>query len=310
MSHGLIGDVFGLAVICMILFAIVAYLRWQSRANAGLATSLGFEPGASGLTLEAGAFPMTLDGGVVARAEASAHGMWRGRRAESVWVGAGDQARMIAAFRIELVELPESLPRVEVIARDHFSLVPTGGGDVIDLESDEFNAAFHVLSPDRAYAHAVLHPRMMERLLLPDARGVSVTVSGRTVFCWRPSAGGSEGAAARLNLLSDVADLLPGFLEGRFPTEAGSGGAAVPLRSTDDGGAATSRNWCVWLAWGLAATLVLLPAGIVAAHVALRAARAGRASNDAAARMLLYLGYPALALVALGWVLASGGEVR
>ena len=38
-------------------------------------------------------------------------------------------------------------------------------GQDIDLESEEFNRAFTVSSPDRKFASDVLHPRMMEYLL-------------------------------------------------------------------------------------------------------------------------------------------------
>lgn len=48
------------------------------------------------------------------------------------------------------------------------------GFDDIDFESVEFSRRFHVASPDKKFAYAVIHPRMMEFMLSSDAAAVDI----------------------------------------------------------------------------------------------------------------------------------------
>lgn len=54
------------------------------------------------------------------------------------------------------------------------------GFDDIDFESDEFSRKFHVTSQDKQFAYEVVHPRMMEFLLLNPLW--STQLLGRTVM--------------------------------------------------------------------------------------------------------------------------------
>src|SRR5690606_9693022 len=59
------------------------------------------------------------------------------------------------------------------------------------------------------YAHAVLHPRMIERLLKHDALKYSLLIDGGAVLMWRPGRRGTRSLTHRLGVLSAVARLIP-----------------------------------------------------------------------------------------------------
>ncbi len=299
-SLGILNGIIHLVPFLVIVAAMIgigAYFSRRTRHGSELAKQLGFELGSAALHTNVDAFPLNVEGGLFGESQMSANGWWRGRRAESVLLYPGAKASMVAEFRVELVEIDEYLPRVEFLSRRRDSIVPTGGGNVVDVESDDFNQAFDVIASNPAYAHAVLQPRMMERLLRADVGDASVTVCGNRVFCWRPAIEGVLGARARLDLISDVADLLPPFLvelygESPLPSAADATDASAPASRT-------TRNWMAWAGWACLVTLVLWPVGILFGHLALRAARAGTATNARSARVLLYVGYlvPALAVL-------------
>lgn len=60
------------------------------------------------------------------------------------------------------------------------------GFDDIDFESAEFSRKFHVKSPDRKFAYAVIHPQMMEFLM--ERRGPTYDLNGGW-FCLTEGAG-------------------------------------------------------------------------------------------------------------------------
>jgi hypothetical protein len=80
------------------------------------------------------------------------------------------------------------------------------------LESAEFNRRWRVISDDLASAHAMIHSRVMERLLRPDARGIRVTWDGDAIMCVQKGNGRRHTALEnRINLVVDLANLVPGF---------------------------------------------------------------------------------------------------
>ena len=76
-------------------------------------------------------------------------------------------------FSYLIVHLPfDGLPSLR-IRREHVfdKLAGAFGFDDIDFESEEFSRRFHVKSDDKRFAYDVIHPRMMEFLMVaePDA---------------------------------------------------------------------------------------------------------------------------------------------
>lgn len=119
--------------------------------------------------------------------------------------------RMANAVR---VQLPAALPPVDV-RRESFSgkiansLGPRDIQKDIDTESAEFNQAWRVRSPDLKSASDVLHPRVIERLLKPDALKTGVRFDGDALFSWERGRLDPATVDARCNVLLEVRDLVP-----------------------------------------------------------------------------------------------------
>lgn len=121
---------------------------------------------------------------------------------------AGEKRKYVS--QVTLVELPVNLPRLELIPE---SLVQRAakvvGAMDIDFESAEFNRRWRVRAAERRYAHDVLDPRMLERLIQPDAQGAMIRIEGGAVMTWQAGRLGLDGLAARLGVLTAVARRIP-----------------------------------------------------------------------------------------------------
>src|SRR5690554_7143596 len=116
---------------------------------------------------------------------------------------------VLEPYQVVLAELPVFLPRLELVPeRIAHKIAATLTGD-LDVESDDFNRSWRVICDDRRYAHAVLHPRMIERLLESDARRHSILIEGGAVLMWRPGRRSTRSLASRLAVLSAVARRIP-----------------------------------------------------------------------------------------------------
>lgn len=83
-------------------------------------------------------------------------------------------------------------------------------GSDIELESEEFNRAFRVNSPDRRFASAVLHPRMMEHLL--RFRETAWRLEDDAMLLVEDGRYDPAGVDARLGMMDSVLDLVPEFV--------------------------------------------------------------------------------------------------
>lgn len=121
--------------------------------------------------------------------------------------------RSTHTFHVVAMALPAYLPMLELTPDGlGAKLAKTFGGQDVVLESEDFNRAWRVRAADERVAHAILHPRLMERLLRPDAVGRSVRIEGTDVLCWSPGSPRTEAVAARLTLMAAVADAIPRFV--------------------------------------------------------------------------------------------------
>jgi hypothetical protein len=123
--------------------------------------------------------------------------------------GSGDDEDTHTVHVVALA-LPAYLPIVEVQPEDLTTRVARAfGGQDLEFESDDFNRAFRVQAGDRRTAYAILHPRLMERLLQTDARGLSWRTDGTWIVSWSPGATDVAVVASRLALLQAIVASVP-----------------------------------------------------------------------------------------------------
>jgi hypothetical protein len=131
--------------------------------------------------------------------------------------GKKDEYSFPRAWQIDLVELPYPLSTVDILPDDELAkFAKLLGGQDIDFESAAFNARWRVKAGDVKYAHDIVHPRMMERLLVFDADGMAIRIEGSAVYAWAAERRGPEDLAARLSVLTAVARLIPEFVYREF----------------------------------------------------------------------------------------------
>lgn len=107
------------------------------------------------------------------------------------------------------------------------TMVPTGGvrrpssgpddGPDLRFESALFDAAWQVRCVDARFAHDFCHPRTMERLMRPDARGISVLVTGGEITVHAPGATTLDAIESRAAVLADLVRLVPPYLVADHP---------------------------------------------------------------------------------------------
>lgn len=108
------------------------------------------------------------------------------------------------------VALPAYLPTIELAPEGLGTrLARFVGAQDLDFESADFNQTYRVTSSDPQVAYAVVHPRLMERLLRDDARGTPWRIDGTWVRTWAPGASDLGRLAGRLGLLTTVVRSVP-----------------------------------------------------------------------------------------------------
>ena len=123
--------------------------------------------------------------------------------------GSGDERREHEAHVVAL-RLPTYLPTLEVTAEGVGArLAKAFGARDLQLESAAFNAAYRVDAPEARTAHAILHPRTLERLLRPDALGVAWRIEGTWIASWETGATDTARIAPRLGVLAAVVRGVP-----------------------------------------------------------------------------------------------------
>lgn len=168
--------------------------------------------------------------GLVDRWRSAPFGIGSSRRASNVLTGAfhGRQVvsfdyqyttgsgknRSTSYFHVLALSLPAALPWLR--------LSPDGagaamarffGGQDIDFESGAFNEAWRVqASPPPQYAYDFVHPRMIDRLMAPDAVGKTITVEGADIMLVVSGHQVLEAIDLYANLLYGIDDLIPRHL--------------------------------------------------------------------------------------------------
>jgi hypothetical protein len=88
------------------------------------------------------------------------------------------------------------------------------GFDDIDFESNEFSERFHVKSPDKNFAYAIVHPRMMEFLLESDAPTIEMR-EGSCCFVRGKGLWSADEFATTADWARQFCELLPQNLDSR-----------------------------------------------------------------------------------------------
>lgn len=121
--------------------------------------------------------------------------------------------RSTHTYHVVSLSLPARLPWL--------SLTPDGagagvakffGGQDLNFESQAFNDAWRVQGPEGRFAYDFIHPRMMDRLMAPDALGRSITVEGNDIFIAVSGSQRLEAIDVYVNTLYGIQDLIPRHL--------------------------------------------------------------------------------------------------
>lgn len=143
-------------------------------------------------------------------------GRFDGRPATSfTWqytTGSGKN-RSTVSHHVVAVALAAYLPTVE-LTHDGFGarLEKSLGGQDIQFESEAFNQVWRVQAAMPRSAHDIVHPRLMERLLRPDAVGLSLRIEGSDLLCWASGVQRLDAIGRYLTVLTAVADSIPRFV--------------------------------------------------------------------------------------------------
>ena len=114
------------------------------------------------------------------------------------------------SYGVCVVALPTYLPRLEVTPESMLTrFANVIGVDDIELESEDFNRAYRVRGAAK-FAHDVLSPRTMERLLASGAP--SWRISGAEIIAWDDGKQSPVEILSRLAVLDGVVDSIPAFV--------------------------------------------------------------------------------------------------
>ncbi len=152
-------------------------------------------------------------------------------------------------YHVTLVELPVGLPRLDIVPEGIADRVAKAlGGRDVDVESHDFNRRWRVLADDARYAHAVLHPLMIDRLLRADAQGLALRFEGSALMVWQEGSQGVDSLASRLGALTGVARQIREHVVHDYGMPAWGSASTRPFADTapewaTTPGALTSGRW-------------------------------------------------------------------
>ncbi|MBE7701659.1 hypothetical protein H9623_15305 [Oerskovia sp. Sa1BUA8] len=151
--------------------------------------------------------------------------------------GSGKESTTHTAHVVALL-LDASFPTLQLTPEGlGAKLAKAFGGQDIQLESEDFNRAWRVESSDLRFAHDVLHPRTMHRLLEADFSRRSLRIEGDAILAWTGGRTVPDNVPPMLSRLAAVVDAVPDFVwldRGALPPRrpgtptAGPGPAAGP----------------------------------------------------------------------------------
>ncbi len=170
-----------------------------------------------------------VDPSLVDRWRGQPFGVGDGRRASEVMTGpfgpyqcvlftyrftsGSGKERSTQTFTVLSLALPTFLPTLELTPENVGTrIIRAFGAQDLQFESDDFNRRWRVEARDPKFAHDVLHPRMLERLVRADAAGISLRVEGTDILCWTAGTPDLDRVATRLGVMRAVVDGVPRFV--------------------------------------------------------------------------------------------------
>ncbi|KRD44071.1 hypothetical protein ASE38_07825 [Cellulomonas sp. Root930] len=126
------------------------------------------------------------------------------------WTTGSGKSRSTHHAHIVALALPAYLPTVEVTPEGlGAKLAKLVGARDLQFESEVFNQAYRVAASDARVGHAILHPRLMERLLRGDALGNAWRIEGTWILSWSFGTTDLDRLSSRLQLLAAVVRAIP-----------------------------------------------------------------------------------------------------
>jgi hypothetical protein len=244
----------GVALLVVGSMWVVSLVRASSRQRelAGFAERIGWTFAERSLTVASGLTSYPFGTGVDREDVDVVTGVFQGRQCAHFTrrfvqkrrgASASEEVAVPQEFRISSVELGADYPTIDILPQDVVALAAklVGGMDV-DFESAEFNRRWRVKGGDRRYVHDMITPRVMDRLVKDDARGMALRVEGRHLLTWRAGRTGTEDLAATFAVLTSVASVLPPHVERELREEQEAREANAPDWATTPG-ALTSGHY-------------------------------------------------------------------
>jgi len=126
--------------------------------------------------------------------------------------GRGEAARTYF-FSVVAVKVGWEIPRTEFIPEGITQKVAKAlGGDDLDVESDAFNKKWRIRTLDKRAAHALLTPKMIERLLTDDFAGKPFFLERGYVVHFHEGPRSENEVESMLDVCSNFLDLVPDFV--------------------------------------------------------------------------------------------------
>ena len=215
MSGGLFDVLFVLFAIGVIAFAILGWWASAKRRERlkAWATTNGWTYAPSDRSLVDFSRMQPFGVGHSKRATDVLAGRYDGHSALSFtyrWTTGSGKNQTTQTAHVVGVVLPTYLPTVELTPEGLGArLAKLVGAQDIQFESEDFNRKFRVASSDPKVAHAIVHPRLMERMLRADADGCTWRIEGTWILSWATGPTDLDRLATRLGLLSAVVRSIP-----------------------------------------------------------------------------------------------------
>ncbi|MDO8105928.1 hypothetical protein Q6348_01810 [Isoptericola sp. b441] len=224
LAGALSGSTGGSALVYVLLVAVVGagavfgwwYGRQREKATRAWAARIGWTY-------------YGTDPGLPARWQRAPFGEGRSRRVGELIAGAyGERPASSFAYRyttgsgknrrthtywVVTMGMPTWLPGLQLTHQGLGArIVTTFGGQDLEFESEDFNAAWRVEARDAKFAHDVLHPRTLERLVRPDAVGLNLRIEGSDLLCWSQGLPDTAALASRLGVMRALIDGIPRYV--------------------------------------------------------------------------------------------------
>jgi hypothetical protein len=218
-AHSGIGAIF--PVLMVVVFIVVIWLSWYFNKKRREA--------AQAFARERGWTYTAKVPGLTQRWQSAPFARGHSRRAFNVLTGAFQDMPVVSFayqyttgsgknqtthyFHVVALSLPARLPWLRLSADGAgASVAKFFGGQDIRFESKAFNDAWRVQSADQKFAYDFIHPRMMDRLMAPDAVGRTLTVEDADIVLTVAGRQALEAIDGYVNLLYGVYQQIPRHL--------------------------------------------------------------------------------------------------